>query len=45
MYYIDVSINEILNRFIDNYEEKEIVDWTLKPLTNEVHIDFILERL
>ncbi len=38
--YIDVPIDEILKKFVDNYEEKETIGWTLKPLTNEIHIEY-----
>ena len=38
--YIDISIDEILNRFIDNYDEKEIVGWTATAAGNEIHIEY-----
>lgn len=38
--YIDISIDEIMKKFVDNYEEKETIGWTIKPLTNEIHIDY-----
>lgn len=38
--YIDISIDEILNRFIDNYEEKEIVGWTATAAGNGIHIEY-----
>lgn len=38
--YIDVSIDEILNRFIDNCEEKEIVGWTATAAGNGIHIEY-----
>lgn len=38
--YIDISIDEIFKKFVDNYEEKETIGWTLKPATNEIHIDY-----
>lgn len=38
--YIDVSIDKILKKFVDNYEEKEVIGWTLKPSTNEIHIEY-----
>lgn len=40
MHYIDVSIDEILKKFVDNYEEKETIGWTLKPSTNKIHIEY-----
>lgn len=38
--YIDISIDEIFKKFVDNYEEKETIGWTLKPATNEIHIEY-----
>lgn len=38
--HIDISIDEILNRFIDNYEEKEIVGWTATAAGNGIHIEY-----
>lgn len=38
--YIDISIDEILKKFVDNYEEKETIDWTLNPSTNKIHIEY-----
>lgn len=38
--YIDISIDEILNRFIDNYDEKEIVGWTATAAGNGIHIEY-----
>ena len=38
--HIDVSVDEILKKFVDNYEEKEIVSWALKPSTKEIHIEY-----
>lgn len=38
--YIDIPIDEILKKFVDNCEEKETIAWTIKPLTNEIHIEY-----
>ena len=33
-------IDEILKKFVYDYEEKEIVGWALKPSTKEIHIEY-----
>lgn len=38
--YIDVPIDEILKKFVDNCEEKETIAWTLKPSENAIHIEY-----
>lgn len=38
--YIDISIDEILKKFVDNYEEKEIIGWTATAAGNGIHIEY-----
>lgn len=38
--YIDVPIDEILKKFVDNYEEKEIIGWTATAAGNGIHIEY-----
>ena len=38
--YIDISIDEILKKFIDNYEEKEVIGWTATAAGNGIHIEY-----
>lgn len=38
--YIDISIDEILKKFVDNDEEKEIIGWTATATGNGIHIEY-----